>query len=175
MDDHPGYRSEVEEQGFHFIHCKRQPQDECHRVQREDIRLVGPDGTVSENQNVEHLVDGTPVVAKYPGRLYDKDEFYPAVVVRSKFNVSLVFFFVFFYFIFLFCSACVFGSIILHFLVALPLCLSPGLFDVQLLFTAMQLVVLHACFVVVGVGAGEEAHLYCAVRSRTADRDRLLV
>lgn len=96
MDDHPGYRSEVEEQGFHFIHCKRQPQDECHRVQREDIRLVGPDGTVSENQNVEHLVDGTPVVAKYPGRLYDKDEFYPAVVVRSKFNVSLVFFLFFF-------------------------------------------------------------------------------
>ena len=147
MDDHAGYRDEVEEHGFHFIHCERQPQDECHRVQREDIQLVGPDGTVSENQNVDHLADGTPVVAKYPGRLYDVDQFFPAVVVRSKFNVSCFELFVF--------------------------VLSLVVFPCAFLFTALKLVVLPACFVFVGAGA--EAHLYCAVRSRKAHRDRLLV
>ena len=90
MDDHAGYRKEVEENGFHFIHCERQPQDECHRVRRDDIKLVGPNGEISEHQNSERIADGTKVVAKYPGRLYDQDAFFRAQIVRSSYSVRLV-------------------------------------------------------------------------------------
>ena len=55
---------------------------------RDDIRLINPDGTMSATQTVDlKIPDGTRVRAKYPGRLYDTDTFYPAQILRSQYNV----------------------------------------------------------------------------------------
>ena len=42
---------------------------------------------MAANQRSDHVPDGTPVLAKYPGKLYDKETFFPAVIVSSAYQV----------------------------------------------------------------------------------------